>query len=356
VRQPPQIVRRYQTHVALVLANVAFAAVFVTIALSGFHQPTPHRLPVGVVAPASVSHTIQSALDAHIPGGFALRGYPNEARARTAITQRHLDAALIATPRGLRLLTAEAGGTAPTQAITTAFDAVAAKAGQQLAVIDVVPPLPGDAQALSSFFLILCVLFPSLAMGISAGHMLRRAHPASRLAVPLVGAMAIGLAAAGIADGISGLGNYWALAGIVALFSLAVSAPTAALGQIKPHLAALAVLAFLLFGIPVSGGPANLAAFGPSFLRSLGSGLPLGAAANTIRNTVYFHANDTASRLWVLAAYAAGGLAALALLIAVARLRGGVPQAPDAGVVTQTSQARASNSVAVVSRRPLSCR
>lgn len=243
---------------------------------------------------------------------------------------------MIATPRGLRLLAAEAGGTAPTQAITTALDAVAAKSGQQLTVLDVVPPLPGDSQGLSSFFLILCVLFPSLATGISAGHMLRRAHPASRFAVPLVGAIAIGLAAAGIGDGISGLGNYWALAGIVALFSLAISAPTAALGQIKPQLAALAILVFLIFGIPVSGGPANLAAFGPSFLRSLDSGLPLGVAANTIRNTVYFHASDTTGHLWVLAAYAAGGLAALGLLIAVGRRRRGAPQAPDGAAVTET--------------------
>lgn len=326
MRQPIQILRRYQAHVALVVANVAFAAVFVTIALTGFHQPTPHGLPVGVVAPAPLSHRIQGALDAHIPGGFDLRDFPTEVRVRTAITTRQVDGALIATPSGLRLLTAEAAGTAPTQAITTAFEAVAAKSGERLTILDVVPPLPGDSDALSSFFLILCVLFPSLAMGISAGHMLKRAHSASRLAVPLVGAMAIGLAAAGIADGISGLGNYWALAGIVALFSLAISAPTAALGHVRPHLVAVAILVFLLFGIPVSGGPANLAAFGPGFLRSLGSGLPLGAAANAVRNTVYFHANDTTGHLWVLTAYAAGGLTALGLLMASPRRRGGVSQ------------------------------
>ena len=113
MRQPIQILRRHQAHVALVVANVAFAAVFVTIALSGFHQPTPHELPVGVVAPASVSHKIQGALDAHIPGGFDLRDYPSEARARTGITKRQLDGALIETPSGLRLLTAGAEGPRP---------------------------------------------------------------------------------------------------------------------------------------------------------------------------------------------------------------------------------------------------
>ena len=85
-------------------------------------------------------------------------------------------------------------------------------------------------------------------------------------------AVVIGLVAAAIADGIAGLGNYAAIAGIVALFSLAVAAPTALLARIWPPLVALAVLAFIVFGIPASGGPANLASFTPGFLRVLGPG------------------------------------------------------------------------------------
>ena len=92
------------------------------------------------------------------------------------------------------------------------------------------PRLTDDSQALSSFFLILCVLFPSLATGVAAGHALRRTALGSRVGVLVSVAAVAGLAAAGIADGVSGLGHYWAIAGIVALFSLAISAPTAAVG------------------------------------------------------------------------------------------------------------------------------
>ena len=249
-------------------------------------------------------------------------------------------------PRGANLLTAEAGGTAPTQAITQAFTAVAARTGRSLITTDVVPPLPGDSQALSSFFVILCVLFPSLATGVAAGHALRHASAASRIGVLLSVAAAAGLAAAAIADGISGLGHYWPIAAIVALFSLAISAPTAALGQIKPHLGALCIVAFLIVGIPVSGGPPNLAAFGPSFLRSLHSGLPLGVAADAVRNIVYFNAHDTTGHVWVLAAYALGGLLAFGLLIAVTRRRAGngpemssAPRAPSGGSLPPLSEA-----------------
>ena len=87
------------------------------------------------------------------------------------------------------------------------------------------------------------------------------------------------------------------------------------------------MLAFLSFGIPVSGGPPNLAAFGPGLLRALDSILPLGVAVDTIRNTVHFHASDTTGHLWVLSANAAGGLAALCLLIAAIRRRDGGPSA-----------------------------
>jgi hypothetical protein len=306
--------RRYRIHAMVVLANVVFAATFVTIALEGFHQPSPHRVPVGVVAPAPVEKRLQQGLDAKVPSGFRLEPVSSAGEVRYELSRRDIDGALIAGPKGMSLLTAEAAGNSPTQTLTNVFTEFAAKSHTPLTVTDVVPTTSGDAQGLSSFFLILCVLFPSLATGVAVGHALRRSPLAARLGVLVAVAGIAGLAAAGIGDGISNLGHYWPIAGIVGLFSLAISAPTAALGQIKPHLSALCVLVFLVFGIPVSGGPANLAMFGPSFLRSLFSGLPLGIGADSIRNTVYFHAAHTSHHLWVLTSYAIGGLALLSIL------------------------------------------
>jgi hypothetical protein len=343
------IVRRYRAHGAVIAANTAFAAIFVTVALSGFHQPVPHELPVCIVAPPSVAHAIARNLDERLPGGFALRSLPSESRARVEIAHRAVDGAFVVSPRGMTLLTAGAGGTAPAQAITTAFTKVAASSGRPLTTRDVVPPGSGDTQALSSFFVILCVLFPSLATGIATGHSLRRSAWGARAGVLVLVAVLAGLGAAGIADAIGGLAHYWPIAGIVALFSLAISATTAAVAQIKPHLVALCVLAFLVLGIPVSGGPANLAAFGPSFLRGLHSGLPLGVAADAIRNTVYFGGADT-GHLWVLSAYAGGGLVTLYLLAAAAerrrRGRSGLTEQDTAGRDAEPATATAANVVA----------
>ena len=101
-------------------------------------------------------------------------------------------------------------------------------------VADVVPPLPGDTQALSSWFVVLSVLIPSLAAGSGSALAFRRARPALAVAAPVAVAVVIGVVSAAVADGIAGLGNYAAIAGVVALFSLAVAAPTAVLARPAP--------------------------------------------------------------------------------------------------------------------------
>jgi len=331
---------RYRVHVLFVVGSLAFAAVLVTLVLSAFHQPRPHGLPVGVVAPAPVMRHLQAALGAHEPGGFDLLSYPGARSARAAVTDHAIDAAVIVTPHGLRLLTAEAGGLAPAQAVTAAFAAVAAKTGHALTVTDVVPPLSRDSEGLSPFFLILGALFPGLAAGSASALAFRHSRPAWAIAAPVLAAAGAGLTVAGIAIGVTGFGNYAAIAGIVALFCLAVSAPTAFLARVSPALVALAVLIFIVLGIPVSGGPSGLASFGPGFLRALDPALPLGVGAEAMRNTIYFHGYGTAEPLWILAAWAGGGVAALAL-VATTRSRSArrVAAAPYAPVSPQAAAA-----------------
>jgi nucleotide-binding universal stress UspA family protein len=305
---------RLRPHVGFVLASTLFTAVFVALVLSAFHAPSPHGLPVGIVAPATVTGQVEGALDRHQPDGFDLRVYTSEAAARAGIAHAEVDGALIASPGHLRLLVAPAAGTAPTQALITAFGSVAARSGRPLAVTDVGPPRPEDTQALSPFFVLLGVLVPSLAAGSASALVFRRARPAWCVAAPVVVAIAIGAVAAGLADGVAGLGHYPAIAAVIALFSLAVAAPTAALGRAWPPLVAIAVLVFLVLGLPVSGGPANLALFGPGFLRVLHPALPLGAAASALRDAVYFGGYGTAGPLWALSVWAVAGVAALAVV------------------------------------------
>jgi nucleotide-binding universal stress UspA family protein len=314
-RQPAQ----YRAIAGFIVASAAFVAIFVAVTLSAFHKPTPHDVPVGIVASAAVAGHVENALDDALPGAFTFRSYPSAASATSAIAQREVDGALVATGANLRLLVTQAGGTGPEQALNGAFTAVAARTGHQLIVSDVVPAKASDSQALSSWFLVLSVLIPSLAAGSASALALRRARRGWAVGAPVAMAVVSGLVAAAIADGIAGLGNYPALVGIIALFSLAVAAPTALLARIKPPLVALAVLAFIVFGIPASGGPANLSSFTAGFTRALYPVLPLGVAANTIRNVVYFGGHGTTGYLWTLAAWALAGLVGVMLMVTLRR-------------------------------------
>jgi nucleotide-binding universal stress UspA family protein len=310
---------KYRALAGFIVASAAFVAIFVALTLSAFHKPTPHGVPVGLVGSAAVTAQVEHGLDSAAPGGFSFRDYPSAASATTGIAQRQVDGALVASGAKLRLLVTQAGGTGPDQALTGAFTAVAARSGHPLTVTDVLPPLATDTQALSSWFVVLSVLIPSLAAGSASALALRRAPRAWAIAAPVAMAVVSGLIAAAIADGIAGLGHYPAIAGIVALSSLAVAAPTALLARIRPPLVALAVLAFIVFAIPASGGPANLASFTPGFLRALNPVLPLGVGASTIRNVVYFGGHDTTAYLWTLAGWALAGVVGLNLITVLRR-------------------------------------
>src|ERR1700722_1781552 len=306
----------YRALAGFIVACAAFAAIFVALAVGAYHAPRPHDLPVGIVGSAAATGGIEHALDGALPGAISWRDYPSAADARAGILQREVDGALVASGSRLRLLVATGGGSAPANFLTQAAGTVATHSGSQLAVSDVVPPLPGDTQALSSFFILLGALIPSLAAGSGTALAFRKARPALGILAPVAVAVAIGLVSAAGA------------AGVVALFSLAVAAPTAVLVRIKPPLVGLAVLLFIVAGIPDSGGPANLASFSAAGFRLFDSVLPLGLAAGVVRNVVYFGGHSTALHLWILAAWAVAGLAGL---IALAARRRPAPAPTAAG-------------------------
>ena len=163
----------FRPHTGYVAAMVLFAAVFAALVLSAYHAPKPHGLPVGIVAPAAVTRQLEHALGQAVPGGFDPQVYGSEDAARAALSRGTLDGALIDPVARPRLLLALAQGTAPAQAVTTAFDAFAARSGRTLVVTDVVPPLPGDSLALSPFFVILSVLLPGMAAGSASALVFR---------------------------------------------------------------------------------------------------------------------------------------------------------------------------------------
>jgi hypothetical protein len=296
------------------LGALLFTCCFGWSFLTAFHAPSPHGVPVAVVTPAAQAHELAVMLNAHIPGGLSLQTYATPATALQAVTQRAVDGAFIAGVHPV-LLVASAGGSATVQFLEKAFGPVASSSGLTLQVSDVVPLPAADSAGLTLFFLMLSVLMPSIAIGLASTFAARRARTPAQAGALAGAAIAIGAASAWIADGVTGAvpGHYIALAGICALLSLAVSAPAAALARITPPAAALAVLIYIVAGIPATGGPAGMARFMPAFFRDLAPGLPASRALPALTNAAYFGGSGISLDLWVLAIWAAGGLAVLTL-------------------------------------------
>ncbi len=297
------------------LAAVCGAALALGLCLSlsfvgAFHQPTPHDVPLAVVAPPAAVTGLESAVAAHAPGALSVHTYSTAAAAIGAVRERTVDGALIVGRSGMQLAVAGAGGFAPQQFLTETFQSVSAATHQHLDVIDAVPLPTGDSEGLSSFFVTLTVLIPSLVAGIAITLAGQRARPLAHAGWLAGFCVLTGLLAALAADPVFGAltGHFFTLAGILILYSLAVVIPTAAAARVLPALAAVPLLLFLVIGIPASGGPAGMALFVPGFFRWFASWLPVSRALGAVTGTVYFGGHGVGNDLWILAAWAVAGL------------------------------------------------
>jgi hypothetical protein len=331
---------------ALVLGVSAFAALFATSFIGALHQPKPHDVPIAVVAPPSEVAALQQRLTTAVPGAFTLERYGSERQAKTSLRDATVDAvwapplppASKASTGGARpvaqLFTASALGEVPTQVIAKTFASVGKAAGQTMRVRDLVPLPARDPLGASSFFFGVGVFLPSFLGSIVMTLLLRRTPALVSMAAILVLAGCVGLIDVTIIDaGLGALvGDYGALIGIAALTSLAFSAPVLAAGRLlSPIGPLLALLVFVVLGLPASGGPFGTA-FLPGLQRAFSPGLPLTNAVDAVRNVSYFGGHELAGHLGVLAVWAGAGLlvvAALAVLEAKSERGHSAPESPS---------------------------
>lgn len=291
---------------------VILACVLALAYVGAFQKPRPHHVPVAIVAPAAGIAEFQHALAAHAPGALKLTTYDSDAAALNAVKQRKTDGAVIVTGSGdLQLLVAGAGGTLTKQFLTETFTSLATTSHQTLTTTDVVPLPSHDSAGVSVFFLMFAALLPSLMLGIGGAVAGSGARPLAHAMVLAAGSVAIGLFTALIVDVILGAlsGHFFALAGIVALDAFAVSSFAAALTRFKTALAGVALLLFLVIGMPASGGPSGMSQFVPGFYRWFGTWLPLPHAVLAATNTVYFGGHGIGGALLILLAWSLVGVA-----------------------------------------------
>jgi MFS family permease len=242
--------------------------------------------------------------------------YPTEAAARSAITRRSIDAALVPGPAAQHLLVATAVSPAETNAIIKVFSAGAATAHVPLTATNIRPLHPGDPDGLSQVFFVVALLAPSLAFG---NQLISRIGPRLNelwhLAMIAVYAIIIAAVATAIADALIGAltGATWAIFGIGALLAFASAVMSAAATR---WVGGIGYLVVLLLFVPV-GISSSGTTLGPHMITpwyaDLGKALPPGSAQPAIRNVTYFNGNAIIDPLLVLSAWALAGVIALVL-------------------------------------------
>ncbi|MCX5210831.1 DUF3533 domain-containing protein [Kitasatospora sp. NBC_00240] len=308
----------------LVIAVLLLQLGFIVSYVGALHHPSPHQLSISVVAPPEVQPKLVAALEA-VPDDAVKAGtVADPAEATALIKDQKIYAALVFDPAGTQdtLLVADARGPAAARAAEEIATGIAKGQGRTVVVQDVVPLAPGDAEGLSSFYLVIgwCVggyLVASI-LGISAGS-----RPASTgRAVIRLGTLALYSVAAGIGGALivgpvldALPGSTWGLLGLGSLVVFAVGAFTMALQCLFGIVGiGLAVLVFVVLGNPSAGGvfPPPLM---PAFWRAIGAWIPNGAGTDVARSIAYFDATGIVVPLMVLVAWAVVGVAVTLLAV-----------------------------------------
>jgi hypothetical protein len=298
------------------LVVTVVSLVFIISFIGALHSPGPRSVPFGVVGSSAQASTVSKALNHQTSNGYVVKTYPSASAARTAIRNRSIDAALVATTRVPVLVVASAAGAGLTSAIIKDVHGAASGSGVQVLAVDARPLHSSDPQGLAQVFCVIALLAPSLVFGNAlVTKAAVRLHPLWQLAVIAVYSAIVAAVAITFADAVIGAltGAPWGLFGIGTLLAFAAAATAAAASRWARGIGYLVV--FLLM-IPV-GIAASGTTLGPNMITpwyaDLGKALLAGSALPAVQNTVYFNGNAITTPLIILSAWAVAASIALVL-------------------------------------------
>ena len=297
--------------VIAVLVAVQAAMVFAFV-FPG-NNPKPHHVPMGFVGPAQA----EQSLAAKYGDKLTVHSYQTEQAARTAINERRIYGAVIATDSGNRLLVASAASMTVSQMLRGAAES----AGKPVQVQDVAPLDRNDPRGatINLMFLPLIVVCFTAMLALGSLHLPPRRMIAATVLFSLLAGVGITAVTSAGLDALPG--SFLALSGMSALTVLAIALPTAGLHRLfgKAGLALSAVV-FLVIGNSASGNGAAPELL-PGFWRWISQLMPPGAGGTGIRNVSYFDGHALTQPLLVLATYAALGAALVVAADALRRRR-----------------------------------
>ena len=312
------------------MVGLLIGSVFVAVFLAVFHDPKPRGLPVAVVAPAEVVSMLQSQAGSD-DGPLQVRAYPDRGSAETAVRERIVLGAFVASASGPELLVAGANGPSVTQTLQGVFGAATQDTGTAVRTTDVMPLSSGDSRGLSVFYGAFGVVLAGFLFGLTSMQFGPELALRWRAASAVTFALVVGLVVAWLLQPVFGSlpAPFATTTAVVALLALAVGATTAALLRVFGAAGTLvAAVVLLVFGNATSTGilPAQ---YLPNWLEPLASVLPVGVAVRALLGAAYFDDDGLLSGLLVLTAWVVGAALVFAAVTALQRRSRHVPAGSD---------------------------
>ncbi len=271
----------------------------------------PRDLPLGVAGPATAVAQVEQRL-AGRADAFEVHRYADGAAAREAVENRTVYGALVVTPGGTELLTASAASPVVAQTLQQAVAGQAAEGGAEVRTVDVVPAPASDPRGA----VLNASVLPLALAGIATGALVTLLGLGGARAVAVVtGAAAlVGVVAAAIAHSwLEATGDdWWAVAGVLGLSTLAVAGAVAGLGALLGRAGVgLGAALVMLLGNPFSARP-RLRRCCPNRPARSASGCP-GRGVQLLRSVSFFDGAAAGGPALTLAWWALLGLGAVLL-------------------------------------------
>ncbi len=301
----------------LVIAVLLIQTGFVFSYVGAFHHPSPHRVPITVLAPAEISGHLVSELNAIHGHPLHATAVADESIGRALLRHGSTSGLLIVNPTAKTdaLLVAGGGGAATATAVQDVIAQAEAAQHRNATVTDAVPAQPGDARGLSGFYLVVGWLVGGYLVAALLG-IATQPRPATtrraiiRLIVLIPYAILSGLAGAIIVGPVLGAltGHFLAISALGAVIVYCAATVTMAFQVLLGTLGiGLTLILFVILGNPSAGGayPPPLL---PGFWRAISPALPNGAGVQALRHIVYFGSYGITGNLIIIALYILTGI------------------------------------------------
>lgn len=287
----------------LVLLILGMQVLFIWSYVAALHEPTPHHVPLGIVAPQAVVTQLQQEVAAQTDA-VTLVPLESADEARRLVQQGTLGGAVVIAGSGANLDTLVVTGV-PSIAYESLYREVLDGIDQALAgkdpstargyLVERVNPFDtGDPKGLTPFYLSVGWVVGGYLLVAFFGFTQRHVHGWAglyrRLALLVGYAVASGVLGAVIVGPVLGAfeGHLLALAAFGAALSFAVCVSVQAVELLAGPIygTGLAIVAFVVIGNPSAGGPFPRS-FMPALWQHVGAWLPPGMGTDGVRAIVY---------------------------------------------------------------------